>query len=817
MSNKEENKKSKKKRKKKQKRVRSITFKIITGKYELLLWQTLILFPLAVIRDLLLLVWNIIKYTILTCIIVGIILAGILVHKYYPLYENYSNAAEKMVWDSSHETFRLTESSYIYDSDGKVISKLKANEDSLYIHYNDIPEHAVNAFIAVEDRTFWENPGIDIQGIIRVCLDAVKSRGDELHGASTITQQLARNIFLTHEVSLERKAKEILISLELTKKYSKEDIMEFYINDICYANAYYGIGAAAKGYFNKSVDELTLSEICYLAAIPNSPSYYDPYKYPERAVTRRNKILGDMLELGYITQSEYAKAVSQEITITSAKIDMHNYETTYAIDCAVKYLMKANGFTFRYVFSSQSVYNKYMKEYQEAYNASRDMLYNGGYSIYTSLDTTKQQELQAILDEGLSKFKTVNETTGIYDVQGAMTVINNDTGKVEAIIGGRGQETESKTYTLNRAFQSPRQPGSAIKPLIVFAPQLERGYAPNTLIKNIDVSAAKEKDVIVSELNGEMMTVRRAVEWSKNGAAWWLFDKLTPEVGLRYLTNMKFQTVLPDDYYNSASLGGFTKGTTTVEMANAYSTLANHGYYTEADCLVKILDRYGTNIYKGPTVKMVYDVKAADTMIEIMKGVISKGTANSLKWSKATKTEASGKTGTTNDNRDGWFCGVTPEYSIAVWIGRDDNKPIHDLMGSTYPAKIWKEAMLYMIDGLEPSEFETLEYAIGSNKVIDTESGYYSYLPGRDDDEILSGEYTVGDYRTDRVVGESIDDIIRRIQVGDEDIVYLQAEAQSLIDTLMSHKYKAEKQGQLDAAINIDQFVIEDEEDILLD
>ena len=812
MSNKEENKKSKKKRKKKQKRVRSITFKIITGKYELLLWQTLILFPLAVIRDLLLLVWNIIKYTILTCIIVGVILAGILVHKYYPLYENYSNAAEKMVWDSSHETFRLTESSYIYDSDGKVISKLKANEDSLYIHYNDIPEHVVNAFVAVEDRTFWENPGIDIQGIVRVCLDAVKSRGDELHGASTITQQLARNIFLTHEVSLERKAKEILISLELTKKYSKEDIMEFYINDICFANAYYGIGAAAKGYFNKSVDELTLSEICYLAAIPNSPSYYDPYKYPERAVTRRDKILGDMLELGYITQSEYAKAVSQEITITSAKIDMHNYETTYAIDCAVKYLMKANGFTFRYVFSSQSVYNKYITEYQEAYNASRDMLYNGGYSIYTSLNTTKQQELQAILDEGLSKFKTVNETTGIFDVQGAMTVINNDTGKVEAIIGGRGQETESKTYTLNRAFQSPRQPGSAIKPLIVFAPQLERGYAPNTLIKNIDVSAAKEKDVIVSELNGEMMTVRRAVEWSKNGAAWWLFDKLTPEVGLRYLTNMKFQTVLPDDYYNSASLGGFTKGTTTVEMANAYSTLANHGYYTEADCLVKILDRYGTNIYKGPTVKMVYDVKAADTMIEIMKGVISKGTANSLKWSKATKTEASGKTGTTNDNRDGWFCGVTPEYSIAVWIGRDDNKPIHDLMGSTYPAKIWKEAMLYMIDGLEPSEFETLEYVTG-NKVTNTESGYYSYLPGRDDDEILSGEYTVGDYRTDRVVGESIDDIIRRIQVGDEDIVYLQAEAQSLINTLMSHKYKTEKQGQLDAAINMDQFVIEDEEE----
>ena len=808
MKKKEEN----KKRKRKPKRVRSVTLKLLLGKYELPLWQSLILFPLAVVRDILFLILDIIKLIILLGLLSGIIVTFILYDKYYPVYEEYSAVAKEMVWESSHETFRLTESSYIYDSEGKVISKLKANEDSFYIHYTDIPEDVTDAFVAIEDRTFWENPGIDIQGIARVCIDAVRTKGDELHGASTITQQLARNIFLTHEVSLERKAKEILLALEMTKKYSKEDIMEFYVNDICFANAYYGIGAAAKGYFNKSVDELTLSEICYLAAIPNSPSYYDPYKYPERAVTRRNKILRDMRELGYITQSEYYKALNQEIVITRSKIDMYNYETTYAIDCAVKYLMKLNEFDFRYSFATMADYNDYLSKYQTAYNESKDMLYNGGYSIYTSLNTTKQKELQSILDDGLKSFKTTNSATGIYDVQGAITVINNNTHKVEAIIGGRNQELESTTdtYTLNRAFQSPRQPGSAIKPLIVFTPQFERGYTPSTLVKNIDVSAAKQKGVIVSDLNGESMTVTRAVEWSKNGAAMWLFDKLTPAVGLSYLTNMKFQTVLPDDYYNSASLGGFTKGVTTVEMASAYSTLENHGYYTEADCLVKILDRYENNIYKDPNTKKVYEVYAADTMIEVMEGVISKGTAASLKWSKATDMDASGKTGTTNDNKDGWFCGVTPEYSIAVWIGRDDSKPVANLMGSTYPAKIWKEAMLYMIEGLEPSEFEKLEYSLGSNKLVDEESGYYSYLEGRDDNEILSGNYTVRDYRIDRVNGEKIDDILRQMSedMGNVNVPILQAEAQNMINNLMSQKYRREKQSQLDTLMATGQLAV---------
>jgi len=246
----------------------------------------------------------------------------------------------------------LQEASYIYDSNGKVLAKLTGDEDSSYLKYDQIPQNAVNAFVAIEDRTFWENPGIDIKGIFRVAVNYFLTEGAEKHGASTITQQLARNRFLTREVSMERKIKEMLISLDLTKKYTKEQIMEFYINDISFANTYYGLQAAARGYFGKDADELSLSQTAYLCAIPNSPTYYNPYRHPENALTRRDKILEDMLSMGFITEKACKEAKAEEITVNRQRVPLHNYETTYAIDCAIRYLMRRDGFEFQYGFLS---------------------------------------------------------------------------------------------------------------------------------------------------------------------------------------------------------------------------------------------------------------------------------------------------------------------------------------------------------------------------------------------------------------------------------------------------------------------------------
>ena len=641
-------------------------------------------------------------------LLVAFILAGILsiivgVTKIYPLYVEYKQMAEHVVGESTPDTFRLQESSYIYDADGDVIAKLSKDEDSYYLPYDEIPVEAIQAFVAVEDRTFWENSGIDLKGIFRVGLRFLYTEGEEVHGASTITQQLARNRFLTNEVSLERKAKEMLIAMELTDKYAKEQIMEFYINDISFANTYYGLEAASIGYFGKSSKELSLSQIAYLCAIPNSPTYYNPYRHPENALKRRDKILDDMLEMEYITQEEHDAAVEEEIVIQRPDYGFHNYETTYAVDCAVRYLMELDGFEFEYGFTSDKEYEQYSEQYDQAYAAARQELYIGGYDVYTSLDPEQQEYLQKAIDEGLS-FDDETSSDGVYALQGAATLIDNDTGKVTAIVGGRSQETD--VYRLNRAYQSFRQPGSSIKPLIVYAPALENGYGSTTIVKDVNVDAAKAagENADMSRLPGGTMTLRQAVERSRNGVAWSVYADITPEVGMASLTKMRFDNIVAGDYYMAACLGGFTHGVTSEEMAGAYAALANGGMYRNPTCIVSMKDKNGEEIFQDPQEERVYQENASLVMVDILTGVVTRGTASGMGWTG--DIEAAGKTGTTNNSRDGWFCGMTPYYTLTVWVGYDQPRTLSSLWGSTYPAQIWKNAMSHFVEGLPAASFE---------------------------------------------------------------------------------------------------------------
>ena len=641
-------------------------------------------------------------------LLVAFILAGILsiivgVTKIYPLYVEYKQMAEHVVGESTPDTFRLQESSYIYDADGDVIAKLSKDEDSYYLPYDEIPVEAIQAFVAVEDRTFWENSGIDLKGIFRVGLRFLYTEGEEVHGASTITQQLARNRFLTNEVSLERKAKEMLIAMELTDKYSKEQIMEFYINDISFANTYYGLEAASIGYFGKSSKELSLSQIAYLCAIPNSPTYYNPYRHPENALKRRDKILDDMLEMEYITQEEHDAAVEEEIVIQRPDYGFHNYETTYAVDCAVRYLMELDGFEFEYGFTGDKEYEQYSEQYDQAYAAARQELYIGGYDVYTSLDPEQQEYLQKAIDEGLS-FDDETSSDGVYALQGAATLIDNETGKVTAIVGGRSQETD--VYGLNRAYQSFRQPGSSIKPLIVYAPALENGYGSTTIVKDVNVDAAKAagENADMSRLPGGTMTLRQAVERSRNGVAWSVYADITPEVGMASLTKMRFDNIVAGDYYMAACLGGFTHGVTSEEMAGAYAALANGGMYRNPTCIVSMKDKNGEEIFQDPQEERVYQENASLVMVDILTGVVTRGTASGMGWTG--DIEAAGKTGTTNNSRDGWFCGMTPYYTLTVWVGYDQPRTLSSLWGSTYPAQIWKNAMSHFVEGLPAASFE---------------------------------------------------------------------------------------------------------------
>lgn len=764
---------------------------------------------LEVIRKLLVLFRDL----IIICLILGVLAGGFLLTRIYPKYEEYNSYAEKVVNSIEKSDFNINESSTIYGADGRILAVVKEDADTQYLDYNSIPQHAIDAFVAIEDRTFWSNDGVDYKGILRVCLGYLTSKGEEVHGASTITQQLVKNVYLSSEVSIERKAKEILIARAITKQFSKREIMEFYVNDICYANGIYGLSGAARAYFDKDVSELTLSETAYLCAIPNRPSYYDPYKYPKNAIERRDKILDDMQECGYITYTEAIKAKQEEIIIEKPTQVFNNYETTYAVDCTIKYLMKLDKFKFQYEFETTDEYNAYHERYDEEYMNMRHKLYTGGYKIYTSLESDKYKQLQGVLDEQLAFSEEVDEETGIYTLQGAITCIDNSTGKVVAEVGGRSQESDGVTYSFNRAYQSYRQPGSTFKPIAVYTPAMESKYkyTPNTTVQNIDVTAAKQKGADVQKMTGTSMTLRSAVEQSKNGVAWQTFDKITPQFGMSFVTNMNFSNICPDDYYNSSALGGLTYGATTVEMASAYATLANHGVFREPTCLVSILDRNDKEIFYEYDEKEIYSVKSADSIVDILKGVLTRGTASRLGWSKASKIEAFAKTGTTNNCKDGWLCGATPYYTIAVWIGYDTPKTLNNLYGATYPGQIWKESMLLVTDGLEEAKFEkgVAHDDDDDSGTVEKTEGYYSYLEGRDDDEVLADGYTVADYRNDRVIGESVTAVIAQINALDmtaqdagAKLEQLYAEGNNIISTIYSRKYTAEMQGNLDSAYN---------------
>ena len=434
--------------------------------------------------------------------------------------------AKDIVRKSTVDTFRQIETSEVYDIKGHTISVLKGEKDVYYITYDQIPENAIKALISIEDKKFFEHNGIDYKGITRALITTIREK-EITQGGSTITQQLARTMFLSSEKTWQRKVEEIYIASELEKKYSKEQILEFYLNNVYFANGYYGIEAAAKGYFNKDISELDLSQVCYILAIPNSPTYYDPVINPENTIARRNLILQAMKKDGVISEKTYNTAVAEEITLERPDKVKNNYVETYVYYCATRALMEMNGFEFQTEFKDDDEEKAYNDAYEAAYNEANKTLFTAGYRIYTSIDMEKQKELQNAIDTNLLEFDEVNEE-GIYSLQGAGVCIDNDTGMTAAIVGGRSQVVSG--YTLNRAFQSYRQPGSSIKPLIVYTPAIEMGYTSDTIVNDTKVEDGPEN--ANGKYSGEI-TLREAVAASKNTVAWQLYSEITPQAGIK--------------------------------------------------------------------------------------------------------------------------------------------------------------------------------------------------------------------------------------------------------------------------------------------
>ena len=615
-------------------------------------------------------------------------------------------SAHGAVARSTEDTFRSQETSIAYDVKGNVISVLKGDKDVYYITSEEIPVYAKQAIVSIEDKKFYIHHGVDYKAIVRAVI-AMLQDGEITQGGSTITQQLARNIFLTQDRTWERKIEELYIASELEKKYSKDQILEFYLNNIYFANGYYGLEAASRGYFNKGAQELSLSEIAFLLAIPNNPNNYDPRLHFDRTIERRNRILKNMVEDRMISATNYQMAIDETIYLTEADSVYNNYAETYMFYCATRALMSLNGFEFKNEFETEEEQKRYEVRYEEMYDECNAALYTGGYRIYTSLDMDKQVVLQQCLDDQFSKYDEVNEE-GVYALQGAATCIDNETGYVCAIVGGRTQELTK--YTLNRAYQSFRQPGSSIKPLIVYTPALSLGYRPDSIVVDEEIEGGpKNADLSYA---GEM-TLRRAVELSKNTIAYKIFEEITPAKGLSYLHLMDFAHIGREDEILPAALGGLSWGVSPLEMAKAYATIENDGEYREATCIDRIEDSDGNIVYQSDrTPTVVYEKESCRQMTDILEGVLFYGTGRGFDLGEI---PCAAKTGTTNENKDGWFVGYTHYYTTAVWVGYDMPRAMPSSIGGIFPGRIWQRYMkmihqgLDIVDFIPPVEAETEE------------------------------------------------------------------------------------------------------------
>ena len=598
--------------------------------------------------------------------------------------------------------FSMLSDTVIYDKDGKQIGLINAGHYQ-YMDINHISMNLQNGYIAQEDRRFKNHNGVDWIATFRAGLALIKHGGEVTQGGSTITQQVIKNTYLTQERTFTRKIVEILLAPELEKKYSKADIMEFYCNTNFYGHRCYGVEAASLYYFGKHAEDLAPEEAAVLIGISNSPSAYDPVSHPNASKNKRDDVLKSMNEVGYLSNEDYEKAVSSPLKIVQKETEGtdENYQSSYAIHCAALELMKMDGFEFQYTFDNKEDYTLYSERYTTAYSEQSDRIRAGGFQIYTSLDSGLQAVLQTQIDASLSGFTELQEN-GKFALQGAGVIVDNKTNYVTAIVGGRGAEDP-----FNRAYLSARQPGSTIKPLIDYGPAFDTGeYYPTRMVN--DHKWEKGPSNSGRRYFGNV-TVREALNRSLNTVAWQILEDIGIDFGLSYLGEMEFQKLsYVDNQVPSLSIGGFTNGVRVVDMAKGYSTLANGGVYNDRTCIVKILHEKEGELTKDmtPFAKQVYRSDSAFMLTDVLKGTFTSPYGTGRGLGLENDMPAAGKTGTTNSSKDTWFCGYTPYYTAAVWVGYDIPRNMPGIYGATYAGKIWKNVMDEIHQGLPPLDWE---------------------------------------------------------------------------------------------------------------
>lgn len=566
------------------------------------------------------------------------------------------------------ETLIPDAASQFYDINGNAIYTTLSEERRIPVTINDIPKHVQQAFIAIEDNRFYEHGGIDYRGTARALVSTLS--GSEVQGGSTITQQLAKNAFLTQERSIIRKIKEAFIAKELEHKYTKDEILTMYLNQIYFGQGAYGIESASMYYFGKHVKQLDVAEAATLAAIPKSPNYFNPFENPQESKKRQELVIDQMIKYGLISAEDGAAAKAEKLSFNT----YHKKSTdprSYFFDMITQKVIEEVG---------------------------ADALYKGGLKIYTTLDSDMQRAAERAMKH-LPTYYTDGKK--ITQPQMALVAIDPTTGYVKAMIGGRGDDK------FNRATLAVRQPGSAFKPF-VYLTAMQNGYTPASVIEDkVEEFSPGWKPQNSDRKEHGKVSLRSALTRSLNVPT----VKLAQEVGVdKIIANaekMGISTMVESGAYSDANLamalGGLSKGVNPLEMAAAYGVLATNGMYCKPIALLKIVDREGKVLYeaKKSEAKRVIDAEAAYLTTNMMQDVFVSGTASGMGIGR----QAAGKTGTTDTYIDAWFVGYTPNLSTAVWVGDDNNKPMNYMYGSVAPLSIWHDFMVNALASAPAASF----------------------------------------------------------------------------------------------------------------
>ena len=583
--------------------------------------------------------------------------------------------------------------SKVYDINGTLITEF-FQENRTPIDLSQIPSHLISAFIAIEDSNFYQHHGICVRGIFRALWKNIKE-GRIAQGGSTITQQLAVNTFLTREETLSRKIKDALLALQIERTFTKNEILEMYLNLIYFGHGAYGIAAATELFFNKPVADLSLAESALIAGIPRRPYFYSPFVNLEAALKRKNVILRRMFDLGYINENEYTEAREVQIEFNST-VDSQEIAPYF----------------------SSYIRSKLLEQY------GVNMVFKGGLKIYTTLDLELQKKAEdAFLKSGR---------------EGALISIEPQTGYIKAMVGGKNYE-ESE---FNRATQAYRQPGSAFK-TFVYLTALQKNISPSFIIDDAPIVYENgwSPENYEKEFRGPV-TLREAYEDSINVIG----VKLLERVGVRDVIQNAHKAGIKSSLRPNLSLALGTSEVTPLEMSSAYATIANMGTYIEPIAIIKIEDYNGKILEQNHIIrKEVFSENVCYILIKLMEGVIERGTG----WNAQIGRPAAGKTGTTDECIDAWFVGFTPELVCAVYIGNDDRKTLGNKMtGGVVAAPIWHDFMASALQDQPIQDFSRTDNVKEITVCAQTgllpgnycnETVRVAYLPGTEPKQICQG------------------------------------------------------------------------------